>query len=178
MSNNGDDLADIADEVIESAYDRGTHYDAQWLKDHAVKAGPGKNPLRVVVVDLNVGDSVERLDSSKGRRVYGPISWRVQFYPDGSIHQKPWPLGKAPEMPRNTFDGRYVEPGGQAGRKAGTYTDRDTFEWDGVSHTVREWMEDPRRHPSVTEVLLRRRLKVNGWTVERALTEPKRHRSA
>ncbi|MFE6739862.1 hypothetical protein [Streptomyces tubercidicus] len=178
MSENGDNLADIADDVLESAYANGTHYDARWLRDHAVKASSGQNPLKMIVVDLILGDSIERLDSSKDRRIYGPASVLVEYWPDGGINQRTYQLGKGPEMPRTTYDGRYIKPGVQLGRKPGTPTDTDTFEWDDVSHTVREWMDDTRRHPSVTEVLLRRRLKVNGWTVERALTEPKRHRSA
>ncbi|MFJ2116138.1 hypothetical protein ACIOEX_30350 [Streptomyces sp. NPDC087850] len=167
------ELDEIAEAALEEQYRNGTHYDRNWLREHAVKAGPGPNPLMKVVVDLGVGDSVERLDSTKDKKVWGPQSVEVVYWPDGGIDQNLYELGKAPEMPRNTFDGRYIDPNAaKAGRKVGQYYDKDTFDWDGETKTAREWYDHPRRIEGLAFPTFRNRLKQQGMTVEEALTQP------
>ncbi|MEU7146981.1 hypothetical protein AB0B15_02915 [Streptomyces sp. NPDC045456] len=163
---------DVVDEVLADVYAQGTHYDAGWLRENAVKTAPGKNPPRKIVVDLGLGDSVDRLDSSRGVRLYGPQSVEVIYWPDGGIDQRCYELGKAPEMPRATSAGRYLSS--KTGRQTGTYVDKTTYEFDGEHKTLRQWYEDPRRSEEVSYETFRARVKGSGWPIYRALTEPVR----
>lgn len=167
----------IVEDIVGQQYANGTHYTSSWLREHAVPAERGKNPLKKVVVDLNVGDSVEDITSTKGKKVWGPSSVEVLFWPDGGQDMRVHELGRAPEMPRTTFDGRFLPPESKVGRQKGHYVDKDTYEWDGKRLTVREWFDDPRRDPSVNYALLRLRIKNKGWTVQKALTTPNRNRN-
>jgi hypothetical protein len=163
----------LIDEALAEAYANGTHYDAGVVKKMATKDGPG-NARRRAVVDLGVGDSVDRLNSAKGERIYGPASVEVIFWPHGEVTQATHELGEAPPMSRNDWNGNYVNPiMATTGRKRGEGYDSTVYEWEGVSKTIHDWFNDERRHPSVTRGMLRGRIKTQKWTVERALTTPK-----
>ncbi|MBD0733984.1 hypothetical protein [Streptomyces sp. CBMA29] len=163
----------IIDEALEAAYAKGTHYTAATVREMAAKDGSGNNVRKRAVVDLGVGDSVDRFDSTKGRKIYGPASVEIIFWPDGGIDQRVHEIGEAPAMSKKGFDGRYIPPGTYKGRKKGDFWDKTEYEWDGVSQPLGEWFNDARRHPSVTALLLRTRVKQSGWSIEQALTTPK-----
>ncbi|MFE9412280.1 hypothetical protein ACFYN0_26330 [Streptomyces sp. NPDC006704] len=173
---NLDDLTDELDEAAEEAlaeqYKNGKHYDRAWFRANALKAGPGPNPLKVATVDLGVGDSAERLDSTKGQKLWGPQSVEVVFWPDGGIDQNLYDLGKAPKPPKNTYNGRYIDPTVEKGRKTGDYYDKQLFEWDGESKTAREWYEHPSRIEGLSRTTFTDRLKKQGMSVPEALTAP------
>lgn len=176
----GDFVESLLDEAFADTVANGKHYEAHTLKPMATRDGPGNSRMRLVL-DLGVGDSVARLDSTKGKRIYGPNSVEITWWPDGSIDTVIYDLGKAPEMSKEGFDGRYVptatKDGRKLGRKPGETYDKTEFEWDGVSQTLGDWYKDTRRDPSVDLTLLRVRVKQLGWSVERALTTPKATRT-
>lgn len=167
------DLDEAAEEAMAELYKNGKHYTAVWLRENAVKAQAGPNPVKKIVVDLGVGDSVDRLDSTKDQRLYGPQSVEVTYWPDGGIDQRCFELGKAPKMPRNTYNGRFINPSATGGgRKVGEYYDKDTFEWDGASKTAREWYEHPDRVDGLSFATFKSRLKNQGMSVRDALSKP------
>ncbi|MFI2616612.1 hypothetical protein [Streptomyces sp. NPDC018584] len=166
-------LDEAAEEAMAELYHNGKYYTAQWLRENALKAQPGPNPVRKIVVDLGVGDSVDRLDSTKGQRLYGPQSVEVTFWTDGGIDQKCFELGRAPAPPRNTHDGRYIDPNAKPkGRKVGEYYDKDVFEWNGTSKTAREWYDHPDRVEGLSLSTFKDRLKKQRMGVHEALTKP------
>lgn len=166
----------INEAELKELYANGKHYDIQTITEMATKDGPGESRRRTVI-DLGIGDSVDRRDSTKGKRIYGPCSVEVIFWPDGGIDMREYDLGQAPAMSKNTSDGKYIRPGAQKGRALGDGWDKTTYEWDGVSKTLSEWHRDDRRDPSVTLTLLRTRVKNSHWSVEKALTTPKAPRN-
>ncbi|MDJ0463072.1 hypothetical protein [Streptomyces sp. H27-C3] len=166
------ELDEIAEEALAALYRNGKHYDRKWLRDNARKAQAGPNPVKKIIVDLGVGDSMERLDSTKGQKLHGPQSIEVVYWPDGGIDQNCYGLGKAPEMPRSTSNGRYLSSTPTQGRKVGEYFDKDIFEWNGTAKTAREWYEHPSRIDGLSLTTFKARLKNQGMGVEEALTKP------
>ncbi|KUL44794.1 hypothetical protein ADL22_12690 [Streptomyces sp. NRRL F-4489] len=166
------DFDEAAEAATAELYKNGKHYDAQWLRQNALKAEKGPNPVRKVVVDLGLGDSVDRLDSTKGQRIFGPQSVETIFWPDGGIDQRLYDLGEAPAQPRNSANGRFLDPNPRQGRKTGEYYDKDRFEWNGESKTAREWYEHPSRIDGLSLATFSTRLKKRGMSVQEALTTP------
>lgn len=70
-------------------------YDRAFLTANSVPVEPG-NCVRRIVVDLEPGDSMQILASTKGKRLYGPQSVETLFYADGGEEQNCYPLGETP----------------------------------------------------------------------------------